>query len=108
MSSLVNYLPVFTTPAGSCLTTANWLEAGVEKAVFCLAALCIRPGIPVLMAFDNLRHYGAWPGTIIVNLTALYAARTPAGDFHIRSMYDGSYLTISTKNMLALIQHLQP
>lgn len=108
MSLAINYVPTLTTLAGSCLTTANWSALGVDKAAFCLASLCIRPGPQVLMEFNNLRHYCAWPGKIILNLVALLAAKTASGDFKIRSPYDGSYFTISIKEVFALIDHLQP
>lgn len=108
MSLVINVIPRFTTAAGSSLTMANWSELGIENGSFCLASLCIRPGPQVLMSFKHLRHYCAWPGKIILNLLALLAAETSSGYFKLRSPYDGSYLTISKKEVMQLLEHLQP
>lgn len=108
MSLVINVTPSLTTAAGSVLTVANWRELGVEHGAFCLAALCIRPGPQILLSFESLRHYCAWPGKIVLNMVALWAAKTASGDFKLRSPYDGSYFTISKKEVSGMLQHLQP
>lgn len=99
-------IPVLTTPAGNCLTGANWQEAGVSIASFYLTALLMKPGYEFLKSLPNLAHYSGWQGTSVLNASSLLMAAD--GKFNLRSHYDGRCSHYSVDEILNLITTLQP
>lgn len=99
-------VPVMTTSAGSCLTESNWKEVNVNNASFYLDFLLLKPGYNTLKKIGNLKKYLGWSGTLILNGMHLHANRL--GVFHFVSPYDGSKVSISVKELIELIIHLQP
>ena len=63
----LGFVPVLTSLAGSCLTAANWQEAGVHRASFHLAALLMKPGYDLLKTLPNLAAYVAWDESLVLN-----------------------------------------
>src|SRR3990167_3044622 len=98
-------IPVLSSQAGVCLTLDNWQQAGALRGVYSLEALLTKPGMSVLREFSDLRHYTAWPGTLILNACLPVVSAT--GDYLVRSPYDGSVIRISKKELFELISHLQ-
>jgi len=99
------FLPLLTTVAGSCLTGANWQEAGVDVASCQLASLLLKPGYVFLKQLANLGAYCDWPQRIALN------ASMPAskeGVYTLRSPYDGSKIRPTVDEILELVAHLQP
>ncbi|MDI9817597.1 MULTISPECIES: queuine tRNA-ribosyltransferase [unclassified Legionella] len=100
------YIPVLTSEAGSCLTFANWQEAGVSAVSYHLDALLLKPGLLFLESLANLRAYCGWPGTIVLN--AMFLSLDKEGFYAIRSPYDGSLVRVARGKILSLIKQLQP
>ncbi len=99
-------IPILTTPAGSCLTGANWQEVGVNVASFYLTDLLMKPGYPFLKSFPNLADYVGWQGEWVLNASSLMMAAD--GLYTLRSHYDGSRSQYSLDEILDLIIALQP
>ncbi len=102
----VGMTPILTTPAGSCLTPANWQEAGVGVASCYLAALLMKPGFDVLRTLPHLASYVSWEGLLVLN--ASLPPISADGVYTWRSHYDGSRIRHSIDDILALIASLQP
>ena len=99
------YIPILSSPAGSCLTAANWQEVGITTVAYSLEALLLKPGISVLNKFD-LKAYLGWSGNII--LTAQDLKPNTEGLCTLISTYDGSRLKITVIELVELIKHLNP
>jgi queuine tRNA-ribosyltransferase len=98
-------IPVFTTPAGSCLTNKNWEDAGVKIASFHLAALLMKPGYDVLKTLPDLKTYTGWSGTTVLNASI---PRKNNGVYEIRSTYDGQIISLTREDLFALVAVLKP
>lgn len=103
MSVLV---PIVTSTAGSCLSMANWQEAGINTLSFSLESLLIKPGLDLLLELEDLKAYLAWPGTVIINASQLPSPK--AGVYTLVSPYDGSKIRITASEVAHLIRHLRP
>jgi queuine tRNA-ribosyltransferase len=99
-------IPVLTSQAGSCLTGANWQEAGVRAASFDLTALLMKPGFDFLKTLPDLAAYVGWHDTLILNASLLKMG--PDGRYALRSHYDGGRSYYSVEDILTLIAKLQP
>ena len=102
----LGFVPVLTSLAGSCLTAANWQEAGVHRASFHLAALLMKPGYDLLKTLPNLAAYVAWDESLVLNASLPKIGSD--GIYTLRSSYDGGRLRYSAADVLALIISLQP
>lgn len=98
--------PILTTPAGCCLTTENWQEAGITVASFYLTSLLMKPGYDFLKTLPSLAAYVNWHECLVLN--ASLPTPNKDGLYVIRSHYDGSSTSFSSENILELIQILQP
>ena len=105
-SERVGMIPVFTTPAGSCLTGENWQRAGIKVASFHLTALLMKPGIDFLKTLPNLAAYVGWHEQLVLN--ASLPIRGTDGLYALRSQFDGCRTHYSVEQILALIAQLQP
>ncbi|WP_051555177.1 hypothetical protein [Legionella fairfieldensis] len=101
-----SFIPVLTSPAGSCLTLANWQEAGINTVACYLDTLLIKPGLSFLKSLKNLRAYCGWQGELVLNASTITATRR--GTYTIRSPYDGSMVSIDNKALVSLMISLQP
>ncbi|WP_298623190.1 queuine tRNA-ribosyltransferase [uncultured Legionella sp.] len=101
-----NYVPVLTSEAGSCLTSAEWKEAGVSSVSYYLDSLLIKPGVELLKRIDNLSGYVGWHGTVILNASRLQANRD--GIFNLSSPYDGSKIKFNYSELFTIINNLKP
>ena len=97
----INYVPVLTSAAGSCLTAKNWSEAGVTLVSCHLSSLVIKPGLGYLKTLPNLASYIGWEGNFLLN--ASMPVRVSDGNYTLRSPYDGSLLTVSIENIVDFI-----
>lgn len=104
--TISHYVPVLTSPAGSCLTMANWQASGVQFASFDLASLLVKPGWDVLHKLSHLSTYVACPGRLILNMTMLTLRKE--GYYRIHSPYDGQKLSFTLSDLLSLVIQLQP
>ena len=102
----INYVPVLTSAAGSCLTAKNWVEAGVTLVSCHLSSLVIKPGLPYLKTLPNLASYIGWEGSFLLN--ASMPARASEGTYALRSPYDGSLVTVSTQDIVDFILQMKP
>ncbi|KTD65705.1 hypothetical protein [Legionella spiritensis] len=100
------FVPVLTSDAGSCLTVANWLQAGIYTAAFYLEELLMKPGKDVLLSLPDLRSHYAWPGTVVLN--AVFSVMPKEGEYRIHSRYDGQRITVDVKTLFLLITQLKP
>ena len=100
------YIPIGTSPAGLCLTAANWQEVQVNSMAFYLDALLIKPGFSLIMQIPNLAHYLGWSGTIVLNASKLKANK--AGIFNLSSPFDGSRLQLTSDQLAEVILHIKP
>lgn len=101
-----NFIPVLSSESGACLTLANWQEIAVETVAYYLDELLMKPGFSLLNNLADLRSYCGWQGTIVVNATRLKANNN--GLYSVRSRFDGSTITITEDELLALLLKLQP
>jgi queuine tRNA-ribosyltransferase len=101
-----NYVPVLTSEAGSCLTSAEWQEAGVSAASYYLDTLLIKPGADLLNRIENLSSYVGWNGPVLLNASRLSANRD--GIFILTSPYDGSKTRLSYSELFTIINNLKP
>ena len=100
------FIPVLTTEAGRCLTTANWQDVGVKAAEFDLTSLLMKPGLAVLAALPDLSTYTGWAAPSVLNATMPGSNRD--GGYTIRSEYDGSRTHYTVDDILNLISQLRP
>lgn len=106
LAAVQNFLPVLTSEAGLCLTTANWQEAKVTAASFSLERLLYKPGQDVLKKISDLSDYLVWPDFIVLNAASLVANKE--GIYTLKSPYDGSRIKFNLGDLISLIQHLKP
>ncbi|KTD67161.1 MULTISPECIES: tRNA-guanine transglycosylase [Legionella] len=106
LTAVQNFLPVLTSEAGLCLTTANWQEAKVTAASYSLESLLYKPGQDVLKKITDLSHYLVWPEVIVLNAASLVANKE--GIYTLKSPYDGSRIKFTSEELFHLIQHLKP
>lgn len=99
-------IPVLTSPAGACLTAANWQEAGVVAAAYHLASLLLKPGYDLLASLTQLQSYSGWSQVTVLN--ASMPGVNHDGQYVLRSPHDGSIVRHSINEILALISRLQP
>ena len=100
------WIPVMSSKAGGCMTSASFHAAGVGTLSLHLASLLMKPGYSFLMSLSRLATYVAWSGKIVLNASLPYCA--DADDYRIVSTYDGQRFCYSKADILALITHLQP
>lgn len=100
------FIPNLSTPAGSCLTTANWQEVLVTRVAYSLEALLVKPGLEILEAMPSLKEYMNWPGPLVLNAQNLKVNQE--GVIKISSPFDGSKIQLHASKVLDLIRHLQP
>ncbi|KTD43710.1 queuine tRNA-ribosyltransferase [Legionella quateirensis] len=100
------YVPVVTTEAGSCLTSANWHEVNVKTVACYLDDLLLKPGADLLKKIDNLAAYLGWPGTVILNASRLLANKE--GIFTLISPFDGARIKFNYSELFELVNNLKP
>jgi len=100
------FIPELSTQAGSCLTAANWIDAGVEIVAYALSALLMKPGITFLKTLPNLATYVGWPKSLVLNVADL--TRDAHGLYSLHSRYDGSMTQYTAHDLLDLILRLSP
>lgn len=98
------FIPNLSTPAGSCLTMANWQEVGVFCVSYDLAALLVKPGMDVLYRYPNLAAYIGWSHQVVLNASSLIFDKN--GKCCIRSHFNGEKLVFDWQNVSRFIQHL--
>ncbi len=98
------FIPNLSTPAGSCLTMANWQEVGVFCVAYDLEALLVKPGMDVLYRYPNLASYVGWPHQLILNATSLRFNEEEK--CHVRSHFNGERFVFDWQDVRRLIQHL--
>jgi queuine tRNA-ribosyltransferase len=101
-----NFIPIATSQAGTCLTSVNWQEIGIDTQVYYLDALLMKPGYPLLKTLPSLQSYCGWTGTLVINASMLSV--NSEGIISLRSLYDGSQLRFSQQEIISLINNLQP
>ncbi|MCW8418025.1 queuine tRNA-ribosyltransferase family protein [Fluoribacter dumoffii] len=106
LTPVQNFIPVLTSEAGLCLTTANWQEAKVTAASYSLEQLLYKPGQELLKSIDDLSHYLVCPGITVLN--ALSLRPNKEGVYVLKSPYDGSIIKFTSKVLIHLVQHLKP
>ena len=102
----VGMIPVLTSKAGSCLTTANWQEANIHLASYALESLLMKPGLELLNTLPDLATYVGWSGSLVLN--ASLAKRGADGYYTVRSDYDGRISRYSAEEIITLIGRLKP
>jgi queuine tRNA-ribosyltransferase len=102
----MGYTPIQTSPAGLCLTEANWAAAGISSASFYLSALLMKPGYDCLMALPDLASYVGWKQRLILN--ASLPKKRSSDHYTVRSVYDGRSMSYSCDEISALITQLKP
>lgn len=100
------FIPVFTSFSGSCLTMENWQELNIHNLSFYLDALLMKPGYNLLNSLTDLRSYCGWSGSISLN--ASMPAANSVGIYTLRSIYDGSLISINQSELYLLISKLEP
>ncbi|KTC89769.1 queuine tRNA-ribosyltransferase family protein [Fluoribacter dumoffii] len=106
LTAVQNFIPVLTSEAGLCLTTANWQEAKVTAASYSLEQLLYKPGQELLKSIDDLSHYLVCPGITVLNALSLRSNKE--GVYVLKSPYDGSIIKFTSKDLIHLVQHLKP
>ncbi|WP_454780673.1 queuine tRNA-ribosyltransferase [Legionella sp. WA2022007384] len=106
LAAIQNFIPVLTSEAGLCLTTANWQEAKVTAASYSLESLLYKPGRDVLQKISDLANYLACPGMMVINASSLIANKEKV--YVLKSPYDGSRVKLTSWELIELIQHLKP
>ena len=99
-------MPIFTTPAGRCLTAKNWREAGVQRACFYLEALLVKPGLAYLKTLPDWTMYSGWDGDWVLN--ASLPTPNSEGQYVICSPYDGARVSCSMQDIVDIVLHLKP
>lgn len=105
--NFVEIVPVLTTPAGRCLTVANWLDADVEITSFHLDALLLKPGLSLLNTLSELSSYTGWTKPFILNASRLPMEKEANG-FTLHSSYDGRHYHFDFDDVLNVIKRLNP
>ena len=100
------FIPIGTSPAGLCLTAANWQEVGVNTIAFYLDSLLVKPGYALLKQIQDFSQYMGWSGTVILNASKLVANKE--GVFTLTSPFDGSKLKLTYFQLIEIIQHINP
>jgi queuine tRNA-ribosyltransferase len=100
------YIPSVTSKAGSTVTMADWCAVDVTLVSCDLGELLVKPGVDVLNALGPLKSYWDWPGELVLNLMSL--ASDKAEHCSIRSDYDGRTLRFKNKEILMLLERLNP
>ena len=100
------FVPVLSSPAGSCLTTANWKALGITHASCELLALLMKPGLELLSQVSDLATYINWPDTLVLNASSLCSGVD--GCYKLRSQYDGRVMIHSVEQIVTLITSLKP
>lgn len=100
------FIPCLSTPAGTCLTTQNWQEAGIQAAAFHLSALLMKPGLEILQSIMDLHAFLACPAHLVLN--AHHAMQEKTGAYQLRSIYDGNTICLNPESLYRLIAHLEP
>ncbi len=103
---MAQLVPVLSSEAGSCLTSANWLEAGISCGAYYLENLLFKPGVELLNRLSSLADYLNWSGSLILNATTLLMNKN--GDFSCKSPFDGQKVTLTQQQLITLIQQLRP
>lgn len=98
-------IPVLSSQAGHCMTSANWQDVGVGSAVYYLDSLLVKPGFDFLRTLPNLATYVAWSRILIINASMSVDNQ---GGYSLRSPYDGSRSYYSLGDILTLIARLSP
>ncbi len=101
-----NYVPVLTSEAGLCLTSAEWQEIGISTASYYLDSLLLKPGIDLLKRIDGISQYVGWSGIIILNASRFVANKE--GIFTLVSPYDGSKIKFGYLDLFTIINKLKP
>jgi len=102
----LHFIPLLTTPAGSCLTSKNWQEVGVGIASYSLMSLLIKPGLKILCSLPDWKKYAVWSKNWVLNASM---EKAPVeGQYLFRSPYDGARLYCAFDDIVRIILHLQP
>lgn len=102
----INFIPVATSPAGSCLTAKNWQETGTTILSCHLASLLIKPGLAYLKTLPNLGAYMGWEGDVLLN--ASMPKPSADGKYILRSPFDGALITLTIQDVIESIFYLKP
>ncbi|MGQ3892861.1 queuine tRNA-ribosyltransferase [Legionella sp. CNM-4043-24] len=105
-NTVYGFVPILSSQEGSCLSMANWEEAGVRAVSYRLEDLLMKPGQEMLAGLDGIRRYAPWPGLIILNASQLKPNRE--GVFRFRSVYDGAWIRLDIPALFQLIVQLKP
>lgn len=100
------YVPILTSEAGLCLTSANWQEGHVDACSFYLESLLIKPGIERLRELANIKRYFAWTGTFVLNAANIKTNKQ--GVISLSSPYDGSKVQCTLPEIIELIVKINP
>jgi queuine tRNA-ribosyltransferase len=104
--SIPKFVPILNSEAGLCLSKKNWQEVKINSVAYILEYLLYKPGKDALKKIDDLAHYLAAPGKIILNASSLIANKE--GICTLKSPYDGSRISLSRHELIEIIQHLKP
>ncbi|MFI4918810.1 MAG: queuine tRNA-ribosyltransferase [Legionellales bacterium] len=102
----MNFIPIVTSEAGACLTSANWSEVHVGSVAYSLESLLFKPGLSLLKKIPDIKSYLGWSGQFILNGKNLSANK--AGTYTLKSPFDGSTIKFTSIELVELIQHLKP
>lgn len=105
MTPSTTYIPLLSSEAGSTLTAAQWMEAGIEHAAYTLEDLLFKPGQAVLAQLD-IKHYLGWNKSLTLNGARLKANKEQ--QVKLKSPYDGSVMHMSSAELMQLLLHLRP
>lgn len=98
-------IPKMDTPAGACLTAANWQEAGIETLAYSLTSLLVKPGFEILMHIPDLKAYLGWQGKLV--LDARIQSHLKEETLHLISPFDGQKIRHSLAEIEQLLARLQ-
>lgn len=101
-----SFIPILTSEAGSCLTAANWREAGICTASYYLDSLLLKPGQELLKKITDFRKYLGWTGRLVLNGRNCIAKQD--GIYKLTSPFDGSKIKLTYVELIDLIQQLKP
>jgi len=99
-------IPVLTSLAGTCLTSQNWQDVGINMASFYLDELLMKPGFDLLNTLPDLSSYVAWSSYLVLNATL--PKINSEGIYKINSHYDGRVISLSEDDLIKLIANLKP
>lgn len=100
------YVPHFTTSAGSCLTQANWHDLSIHVGLCDFANIVIKPGIDFWKQGMSLRSYLAWDRILVLDASQL--TLNVDAQFVLCSPYDGARIKLSIADFWDLVQQLKP